>query len=153
MQMTWPGAPTVYYADEAGQVGWTDPDNRRTYPWGHEDQGLIALHRSLAALRNSLPVLRCGSLKQLYADYGAIAYARFDENDAVITCCNNGDAPQVFVLPLCDLGIPDGTPVIQRFLTGADGFNDTPVPVGTVQDGALLYRLTARQAAILTPGK
>ena len=38
IQMTWPGAPTVYYADEAGQVGWTDPDNRRTYPWGHEDQ-------------------------------------------------------------------------------------------------------------------
>ena len=153
IQMTWPGAPTIYYGDEAGVVGWTDPDNRRTYPWGHEDQGLIALHRSLAALRNSLPVLRCGSLKQLYADYGAIAYARFDKSATVITCCNNGDDPQVFVLPLRDLGIPDGTPVIQRFLTGADGFNDTPVPVGTVQDGALLYRLTARQAAILTPGK
>ena len=32
-QMTWPGAPTLYYGDEAGQVGFTDPDNRRTYPW------------------------------------------------------------------------------------------------------------------------
>ena len=38
MQMTWPGAPTVYYGDEAGVCGFTDPDNRRTYPWGHEDQ-------------------------------------------------------------------------------------------------------------------
>ena len=32
MQMTLPGAPTLYYGDEAGVCGWTDPDNRRTYP-------------------------------------------------------------------------------------------------------------------------
>ena len=32
MQMTWPGAPTLYYGDEAGLCGFTDPDNRRTYP-------------------------------------------------------------------------------------------------------------------------
>ena len=33
IQMTWPGSPGIYYGDEAGQVGWTDPDSRRTYPW------------------------------------------------------------------------------------------------------------------------
>ena len=38
IQMTWPGAPTIYYGDEAGLCGFTDPDNRRTYPWGREDQ-------------------------------------------------------------------------------------------------------------------
>ena len=43
MQMTWPGAPTVYYGDEAGMVGWTDPDNRRSYPWGKQDWELIEL--------------------------------------------------------------------------------------------------------------
>ena len=41
IQMSWPGAPTVYYADEAGQIGWTDPDNRRTYPWGKEVTALV----------------------------------------------------------------------------------------------------------------
>ena len=40
MQMTWVGAPTVYYGDEAGVCGFTDPDNRRTYPWGHENHKL-----------------------------------------------------------------------------------------------------------------
>ena len=40
MQMTWPGAPTIYYGDEAGLCGFTDPDNRRTYPWGREDREL-----------------------------------------------------------------------------------------------------------------
>ncbi|GFI58869.1 amylopullulanase [Muribaculaceae bacterium] len=34
IQMTWPGSPTIYYGDEAGVTGFTDPDNRRTYPWG-----------------------------------------------------------------------------------------------------------------------
>ena len=31
LQMTWTGAPTIYYGDEAGLGGFTDPDNRRTY--------------------------------------------------------------------------------------------------------------------------
>ena len=39
IQMTWPGAPTIYYGDEAGLCGFTDPDNRRTYPWGERGSG------------------------------------------------------------------------------------------------------------------
>ena len=50
IQMTWPGAPTLYYGDEAGLCGWTDPDNRRTYPWGREDQNLIQYHRDIIAI-------------------------------------------------------------------------------------------------------
>ena len=45
MQMTLPGAPTVYYGDEAGLTGWTDPDNRRTYPWGRENVDLIEFYK------------------------------------------------------------------------------------------------------------
>ena len=47
VQMTWPGAPTVYYGDEAGVCGFTDPDNRRTYPWGKEDVVLVDFHRDM----------------------------------------------------------------------------------------------------------
>ena len=39
--MTWVGAPTIYYGDEVGLCGFTDPDNRRTYPWGQEDKELL----------------------------------------------------------------------------------------------------------------
>ena len=153
IQMTWPGAPTIYYGDEAGQVGWTDPDNRRTYPWGHEDQGLIALHRSLAALRRELPVLRCGSVKPLTAGDGYIAYARFDETANVIVACNASDDPFVFVLPLRDLGIADGTPILQRFVTTDEGFKDETAEAGVVHDGVLLYRLTGNKAAVLVPAR
>ena len=44
-QFIWPGMATLYYGDEAGLAGWTDPDNRRTYPWGREDEELLAFHK------------------------------------------------------------------------------------------------------------
>ena len=52
MQMTWPGAPTVYYGDETGVCGWTDPDNRRTYPWGQEDVELIEFYSYKMCIRD-----------------------------------------------------------------------------------------------------
>ena len=58
IQMTWPGSPGIYYADEAGQVGWTDPDSRRTYPWGNENKHLIEYHKSVISLRNKIHCLR-----------------------------------------------------------------------------------------------
>ncbi len=33
VQMTTPGAPTIYYGDEVGLTGDDDPDDRRTFPW------------------------------------------------------------------------------------------------------------------------
>ncbi|MDF2571650.1 MAG: malQ: 4-alpha-glucanotransferase, partial [Sporomusa sp.] len=40
-QMTFPGAPCIYYGDEAGVEGYSDPLNRRTYPWGREEAALL----------------------------------------------------------------------------------------------------------------
>ncbi|MDO5476501.1 MAG: glycoside hydrolase family 13 protein [Eubacteriales bacterium] len=80
LQMTWTGAPTIYYGDEAGMGGFTDPDNRRTFPWGHEDQQLIAYHKLLISLRRKSPALRRGSLLRLPDNDGILAYARFCRN-------------------------------------------------------------------------
>ena len=99
-QFTWPGAPTVYYGDEAGVTGWTDPDNRRTYPWGHENLELIAFHKEMIKLRKSNPCLRHGSLKFLYADYGVVSYARFDKACCCVIALNNNDAPKTVFLPV-----------------------------------------------------
>ena len=43
MQYTLPGVPCVYYGDEAGMEGYKDPFNRGCYPWGRENQELLAL--------------------------------------------------------------------------------------------------------------
>ncbi|MER2143290.1 MAG: glycoside hydrolase family 13 protein, partial [Eubacteriales bacterium] len=134
IQMTWPGAPTLYYGDEAGLTGWTDPDNRRTYPWGHEDTALIGFYRSLARLREALPVLKRGSVKPLCAGYGYIAYARFDADAAVIVTCNNTERPMTLDLPLRDLGIPDATPLTIRMSSNEEGYDTTDVPAGSVSE-------------------
>ena len=147
--MTWPGAPTLYYGDEAGVVGWTDPDNRRTYPWGREDRQLIALFRALAHMREQLPVLKQGSVKPLCAGHGYIAYARFDANQTVAVALNNTERPMVLRLPLRDIGVPDGAPIVRLFATDEDGFDEVAFPVGMVLDGVVRVDLPCHSAVVL----
>ncbi len=149
IQMSWPGAPTVYYADEAGQVGWTDPDNRRTYPWGKEDTSLLALHRDLISLRQELPVLSEGSLKELLADYGRIAYARFSEDTRCMVAVNNTGNESVFRLFARDAGAADGETFIRRILTTQAGHSAEKEAAGTVADGFLEITLQPFSSVIL----
>ena len=150
IQMSWPGAPTVYYADEAGQVGWTDPDNRRTYPWGHEDQSLIALHRDLIHLRRELPVLSGGSLKELLADYGRIAYARFDGDTRCIVAVNNTSSPTDFRLFVRDAGAAEDETFFFRIRTAQEDHTIEKEAAGKVTEGYLTFSLPPNASAILS---
>jgi len=58
-----PGMPCLYYGDEAGVTGMTDPYCRKTYPWGKEDKLLQEAMRSAMKNRAKYPVLRTGDLK------------------------------------------------------------------------------------------
>lgn len=93
MQMTWMGAPTIYYGDEAGVCGFTDPDNRRTYPWGQENHQLIQFHKDIIRLRKENKELRTGSMKYLDSDYNYLAYGRFNEEGSCIILINNNKEP------------------------------------------------------------
>ena len=53
LQFTLPGVPLIYYGDETGVTGGKDPDNRKSYPWGHEDNDLIDFYKKIADIRNS----------------------------------------------------------------------------------------------------
>ena len=148
--MTWPGAPTVYYADEAGQVGWTDPDNRRTYPWGQEDQNLIDLHRDLIRLRKDLPVLRDGSIKPLMAEYGRIAYARFNEESRCIIAVNNTGGWTDFRLFARDAGAKEGETFFRRIQTAQDGHVTETEVCGIVSEGYLTFDLPPFSSVVLS---
>ena len=115
MQMTWPGAPTIYYGDEAGLCGWTDPDNRRTYPWGNEDRDILNLHKCLISLRNAYPALKLGSIKFLYGEHNLISYGRFDEEDHLVVICNNSSEPRTVKIPVWEIGI-ESAMVCQQIL-------------------------------------
>lgn len=53
LQYTLPGMPCIYYGDEAGLEGFSDPSCRRTYPWGKENNILLNLHKKLGIIRHS----------------------------------------------------------------------------------------------------
>ena len=117
IMMTWPGAPGIYYGDEAGVVGFTDPDNRRTYPWGHEDRELIEFHKSIISLHKDNPVLRNGSLKELVCDYNLISYARFDREHVIIVVINNNDDEKHVKIPVWQAGVNMNDYMEQIFLS------------------------------------
>ncbi len=120
IQMTWIGAPTIYYGDEAGVCGWTDPDNRRTYPWGNEDKEMIGVHKSLISLRKAIPALRTGSLKFLHGEYNIISYGRWDHQDRVVVVINNNDQPKTVWIPVWEIGISNSDICQQVFETRQD---------------------------------
>lgn len=61
LQFMLPGAPCIYYGDEAGAEGFEDPFNRGFFPWGKEDLRLTAHYQRLAELKNALPELKSGN--------------------------------------------------------------------------------------------
>jgi len=121
-QMTWPGAPTVYYGDEAGVMGWTDPDSRRPFPWGKEDATLTELHRTLIGLRRMYPVLKGGSVEFLWTNHGFLSYGRWDDRQKIVVAINNNPKPLEVVLPVWKLGVYGGQ-LMQLIVTCDDGFH------------------------------
>jgi len=148
-QMTFPGAPCVYYGDEAGVEGYTDPFNRGTYPWGAEDGDLVAWYRKLTALRHRHAVLRGGEWLPLYAKgdiYGFIrrigrgrdAFGRPEKpNTAVVLLNRSRHAPVRLDLDIGDYA--DGE--LYNALAGYQ-------PVG-VRDGKLSLALGPLSGVLL----
>lgn len=81
IQFTLPGVPVIYYGDEVGVEGGKDPDNRRTYPWGKEDQNLLNWYKKISFLRSSSKVLKKGEIKFFSPHPDVFAYIRFFPNE------------------------------------------------------------------------
>lgn len=148
MQMTWPGSPTIYYGDEAGVCGWTDPDNRRTYPWGSEDHLLLAFHKAVIRMRKENKVLLQGSYKQLYSAYNLIAYGRFNSEDAIIVVVNNNDVEKQARIPAWEIGLGYDDDVEQIMVTFDGGFSTERLGY-RLQEGWLEIGLRQSSAVVL----
>lgn len=99
MQMTFPGIPIIYYGDEAGVRGGADPDNRRTFPWGHEDKNIQNYYKTLTSLRNKNDFFTTGYFKQIPVNedvYGILRYSK-DEKDFFAKPLKEADSKFAFV--------------------------------------------------------
>ena len=145
LQMTLPGAPTIYYGDEVALTGDSDPDDRRTYPWGSQDITMLAHYQLLTGLRNANSFLRTGSYDRLWthnAD-GTYAYGRKDLSGAAVVAVNKDTVEHTLVIDVTGY-IPEGTLL-------PDALNGATYPVS---GGKVTLTLSARWGAILltSPG-
>ena len=122
MQMTWPGAPTLYYGDEAGLCGFTDPDNRRTYPWGKENRDLINFYREMIQIHRKSLALRKGSIKMLKAEPDLLAYGRFWGNEQIVVIINNSDHLKEVRVPVWQAEVAEGHNMARVMYSYEDGY-------------------------------
>ncbi len=111
-QMTWVGAPMVYYGDEIGMYGADDPTNRMPMWWGslmpydnpayRVRTDLRDHFKRLIAIRNTYPCLRTGRARFLLADdaSGVVAFERWDPQGRVVVVMNNSRNLAIARLPL-----------------------------------------------------
>lgn len=149
VQMTWVGAPTVYYGDEAGVCGFTDPDNRRTYPWGHEDQELIHFHQEMIKIHKSYPSLKTGSICMLYQDDNILAYGRFLDRQQVIVIINNRDKLAQITVPVWKAEVPMKCTLNRLMYTYKDGYT-VEYEEYMVENGEVVLNMGAHSALVLT---
>ena len=104
-QMSYPGAPSIYYGDEVGVTGGADPANRSTYPWadqgGTPDVDMHAKMKSLIKMRKDYPILRQGSLSApLYSDANVVVLLRELNGQKALVMLNNGTTEKALSLAL-----------------------------------------------------
>jgi glycosidase len=123
LQMTYVGAPMIYYGTEAGMWGGDDPCDRMPMVWPDMtyqpqksdprgrphaadvvefDQAMFDYYRAAIEMRKQLPVLRRGTMEILRADDTArfLAFKRADEHDTMFVGLNRGDADYRWSIPL-----------------------------------------------------
>lgn len=122
MQMTYVGAPMIYYGDEVGMWGANDPDDRKPMVWPdirYEDEAtnpdgskrpadkvavnreLQRHYRTLIAIRNHHRALRLGDFQTLVSDDRRDIYAfeRTYQGEQVRVVLNNSDKELQIALP------------------------------------------------------
>ena len=148
MQFTWPGCPTVYYGDEAGLTGWTDPDNRRPYPWGKEDGVMLDFHKEIIKIHKTNSALRGGSLEFLLTDYGILSYGRWDAGQSVICAFNNNTGGKDLSIPVWRAGCLPACDIRRVMLTCDGGFSTEFVEAAVNKKGMLNIHMPPHSAVI-----
>lgn len=99
LQYSLPGVPCIYYGDEAGLEGGHDPYNRRCYPWGAEDEGLLEHYRRLGKIRRESPAFVSGAFEPVFADGDFGAFTRECPRQKLLIAANCSGRERSFDLP------------------------------------------------------
>lgn len=109
IQMTYPGAPTIYYGDEIGMVGADDPDDRRGMTWGQGNKEIVEWYATMAKIRSEYTALRTGDINMVSVNDNVLAYTRSDKDASLLVMSNNSDKEIKANIDFKGNGLADGT--------------------------------------------
>ena len=99
LQYTLPGVPSLYYGDEIGMEGYSDPFNRRFYDWEHPHKELLAWYKELGRLRSNSPVLATGLFKRVWSEEGTVCFIRKYKGHEMLVALNRDKRTLTIDLP------------------------------------------------------
>lgn len=151
-QMTYPGAPCVYYGDEIALRGTKrydrphrDHDARWPFPWHDEqlwDYSMLDYFRRAIALRRRYAVLRYGETTTIHAAAQHYAFLRHDRDSQLLVLLNAGDEDAQVRLPL--------EPHLHNVTRLRSVFG--PTCQAAVDDSHLRLDIPARSASVMEAG-
>ncbi len=89
---TVPGIPSIYYGDEVGLEGFSDPFNRMPYPYGKENVKILDFYKKIGIIRRGNSVYKEGDFELLYLDGEILAFSRKEGKASLVTVINNSDS-------------------------------------------------------------
>ncbi len=148
VQMSWPGAPTIYYGDEAGLCGWTDPDSRRTYPWGQENKELINFHKEAIRIHKDYKVFKDGTLIYLNNEQNLICFGRFSKDEYALCAVYMGEGEIEVNVPVWRMEAKEGDYMASMIYSDAYGF-DIRARIYHIENGCIKINLKKHGAIIV----
>ena len=99
LQYTLPGVPCVYYGDEVGMEGYSDPFNRGVMPQKPIEPALLSFYKKMGKIRCACPMLKEGAMIPVAAEEHLVAFLREDEKGTLLTVVNRGESPARLAIP------------------------------------------------------
>ena len=84
------GVPCIYYGDEIGMEGYSDPFCRFPFAWDRMDEEILSHYRNLCAFRSALGVFKDSEYTELYADSNCIVFERRKGTEVAVAYVNRG---------------------------------------------------------------
>lgn len=113
LQMTYAGAPTIYYGDEIGMVGADDPDDRRAFTWGKGEEGITKWYATLGNIRKNCKTLRTGDVDVLdLQDDSLMGYVRKDDTATMTIVANNAQETKNVTIDATALGYAENETLV-----------------------------------------
>ena len=88
---TLPGMPMIYYGDEVGLEGYSDPFNRMPYPYGKEDGELLSHYMKIGMIRKKNSAYKRGDFSLISLTNSHLIFTREANASIYLTVLNQGN--------------------------------------------------------------